>query len=66
MPEGSKRRLRVAHVIVQPILVYDDGEELTPGPAMNATQVRLSDLSGLADEIRETILQAEASADALG
>lgn len=28
------RRLRISHVIVQPVLVWDDGEELSPGPTV--------------------------------
>lgn len=54
----SDRKLRVAHVLVQPVLVWDDGEELTPfAPPPNATQVSLSELDGLADKIRAEIAQ---------
>lgn len=28
-------KLRVLHLIVQPVVVHDDGEELTPGPPIN-------------------------------
>lgn len=59
MTEQHTPRLRVAHVIVQPVLVYDDGEELSPGPTMQPTQVRLSELAGLADEIRASVARAE-------
>lgn len=55
----TKPRLRVAHVIVQPILVYDDGEELTPGPRMEPVQVRLSDLATLGDTIRASVAAAQ-------
>ena len=36
------RRLRVAHVIVQPVLVWDDGENLSPGPEAQPRQLPLS------------------------
>lgn len=58
----SDRKLRVAHVLVQPVLVWDDGEELIPfASPPNATQVSLSELDGLADRIRGEIAQATAA-----
>lgn len=57
----SDRKLRVAHVLVQPVLVWDDGEELTPfEPAPGPTQVALSALDGLAEKIRDEIAQVSA------
>lgn len=41
------KRLRVSHVLVQPVLVWDDGQELTPGPEVEATPLPLSGLPGL-------------------
>jgi hypothetical protein len=38
----SERRLRIAHVTIQPVLVWDDGEELTPGPDLQAFSVPIS------------------------
>lgn len=43
----QNRRLRVAHVLVQPVLVWDDGEELSPGPEAAAISVPLSQMPGL-------------------
>lgn len=57
------RRLRVAHVLVQPVLVWDDGDELTPGPDAQPVQVPLSGLAGLADQLRDEIAAAEAGQD---
>lgn len=54
------KRLRVSHVIVQPVLVWDDGEELTPGPQASPMQVPLSALSGVADSIRTDVASFEA------
>lgn len=53
------RRLRIAHVLVQPVLVWDDGEELEAGPEASAVQVKLSELAGMADQLRAEVAQAE-------
>lgn len=37
-------KLRVLHVLVQPVLVWDDGDELTPGPATQPTAVSVAQL----------------------
>lgn len=47
--------IRIAHVIVQPVLVYDDGEELAPGPTAAAKPVAVSALAGLADTLRAEV-----------
>ena len=54
------RRLRIAHVLIQPVLVWDDGEELAPGPEAVAVQVKLSELAGMADKLRAEVAKAEA------
>ena len=53
------RKLRIAHVIVQPVLVWDDGEELNQGPQAQPVQLPLSALAGLADQIRAEIAAQE-------
>ena len=35
----AERKLRVQCLIVQPVLLYDDGTELTPGPEIAPTQI---------------------------
>lgn len=35
-------RLRIQAIIVQAVLVYDDGDELTPGPQVNSITLPLS------------------------
>jgi len=61
------RRLRIAGVVVQPILVWDDGAELTPGPQTDPATVPVSHLPALpaqwADQLAK--LEAEAAGDAL-
>lgn len=51
------KRIRISHVVVQPVLVWDDGEELSPGPQAEAVAVPLSALAGLGEK-----LAAEAAA----
>lgn len=48
-------KARVLHVIVQPILVMDDGEELSPGPQFKPVIVRLAELDTIRAEIAEAV-----------
>lgn len=58
------RRLRIAHVIVQPVLVWDDGEELQPGPECQPFTRPLSQLAELAMSLpSEVAALAEKLAD---
>jgi hypothetical protein len=50
-------RIRVAYVIVQPVLVVDDGTELSPGPEVRPVQVPLSALASLPERILADIAQ---------
>lgn len=59
MNDEITRRLRVSHVVVQPVLVWDNGQELSPGPQAQPVSVPLSGLAGLADEIITKIAEAE-------
>jgi hypothetical protein len=45
------RRLRIAHLIVQPVLVWDDGEEMEPGPPLQSVTVTLSKLAQFAEAL---------------
>ena len=56
------RRLRVAQVVVTPVLMWDDGDELTPGPALQPVTVPLSQLAGLAERLPAEVAQIEAQA----
>jgi len=49
------RRLRIAAVIVTPVLMWDDGENLAPGPQAQPLQVSLADLDALADRLRAEV-----------
>lgn len=54
------RRLRVSHVVIQPVLIWDDGEDLAPGPAAQPQQVPLAALSQVPDDIRAQVVGLEA------
>ena len=45
----SDRRLRLQHFVVQPVVVWDDGEELLPGPPIEPQPLTLAGLRDLAD-----------------
>lgn len=53
------RRLRVAHVLVQPVLVWDDGNELSPGPQLQATQLQLSQVAATLAAVPQQIAELE-------
>lgn len=38
-------KLRIAHLVIQPVLVWDDGEELSPGPELGQISIPLSKLA---------------------
>ena len=42
------RRLRILHVVVQPVLVWDDGDTLEDGPAVDAIRATVASLPELA------------------
>jgi hypothetical protein len=47
----SERRLRVAFVAIQLGLVWDDGEQLTPGPEVEIMRLPLSQAKQVLDEL---------------
>lgn len=59
------RRLRIAHLVVQPVLVWDDGEEMTAGPALNPVTLPLSQVAHLVETLpAEVATLAEKLTDA--
>lgn len=51
----TERRLRIAYVAVQPVLVWDDGDQLTPGPEMQGLQLPLTRARQLLDELPQHV-----------
>lgn len=57
--EGSEEsaKLRILHVTVQPVLVWDDGETLSPGPdaqSMNLPTGQVKEfIDGLHSQVKE-------------
>lgn len=45
------RRLRMSHVIVQVHLVWDDGDEITPGPPMQPMMLPPSQVAAYLAEV---------------
>lgn len=56
----SAKTVRVLHVVVQPVLLLDDGAELKPGPQINPVTVCLSELPALAAEIAAAVQDIQA------
>ena len=48
-------RTRLAHLVIQPVLVLDDGEELMPGPQLEAAPVTISQLEDYVAKLRAFI-----------
>lgn len=57
-------KLRILNVIVQPVLVVDDGEELHDGPTIQPISIPLSQLATLIDRIPTELVQLQAQYDA--
>ena len=56
----SERRLRLQHFVVQPVLVWDDGEELAPGPPVQPQSLTYAGLRDLAEHWPATLAELEA------
>lgn len=54
-------RLRVSHLIVQPVLVWDDGEDFTPGPTPQPINVTLSQVPEMVAALPGEVAKIEAS-----
>ncbi|WP_213816169.1 hypothetical protein [Glaciihabitans sp. dw_435] len=52
----NDRKLRISHLVVQAVLVYDDGDELTPGPALNPVSMPLSQLGDFAERLPQEVV----------
>lgn len=54
--------VRLLHFTVQPVLVTDDGTDLTPGPVIQPSQVSFAALADLVDRWPEHLAEIEAQA----
>ena len=50
-------KLRILHVVVQPVLVWDDGEELSTGPTAEPMALPLSELAGFAESLPQQVAE---------
>jgi hypothetical protein len=60
----SEPRLRLQHFIVQPVLSWDDGEDLTPGPVVQPQSLSYAGLRELVEGWPEKLAQLQAQAAA--
>jgi hypothetical protein len=60
--EGVEPRLRLQHFIVQPVLVWDDGNDLTPGPQVQPQPLTVAGLRELAEEWPAKLAELQAQA----
>lgn len=56
----KKKKLRVLNIIVQPVLIWDDGEEFTPGPEVNQVSLKMSELAGFENLLNNEIARIQA------
>jgi hypothetical protein len=54
------KKLRISHLIIQPVLVWDDGEELTPfEQQVQPVQIPLSKFSQFEEKLKEDVKKLE-------
>lgn len=56
--------VRLLHFVVQPVLVVDDGDEITPAPALQPNVLTLKGLRDMADRWPEHLAQMAAQIEA--
>lgn len=55
-------RLRLQHFVVQPVLVWDDGNDLVPGPAVEPQPLTLQGLRDLGESWPDKLAELERQA----
>jgi hypothetical protein len=53
--EPGRRRLRIAYVAVQPALVWDDGDQLVPGPEVQTVRLPLMHARQMLNELPDKV-----------
>jgi len=61
--KNNQRRLRITQVLVQPVLIWDDGENIFPGPPMQPQAYPLSALHLLEDELKKDLPRLQKAAE---
>lgn len=51
----TERRLRIAYVTVQPALIWDDGDQLIPGPEVESVRLPLAYARQMLDELPDKV-----------
>lgn len=60
------KRLRLQHFVVQPVLVWDDGETLSPGPPVQAQALTLEGTRDLVETWPAKLAELQAAAGEAG
>lgn len=60
------KRLRLQHFVVQPVLVWDDGETLSPGPPVQAQALTLEGAQDLVETWPSKLAELQAAAEDTG
>lgn len=55
------KTLRILHVIIQPVLVEDDGEDLSPGPVVQPVTLPLTKAAAFLAAIPAEVAKLEAA-----
>lgn len=53
------RKLRIGFIKVQPVLFWDSGEDLSPGPELNLITIPLSKMGQFIDSLPDEVLSIE-------
>lgn len=61
---SAERRLRVQGLVLQVSLVWDDGEELTPGPSLDPVAVSPSQAAAFLESLPQQVAAIAAKAEA--
>lgn len=48
-------KIRIANLIIQPVLIIDDGEELSPGPNLEPAQISPSQFEDYLLKLKEFV-----------
>ena len=59
----ADKRLRISHVLVQPVVIWDDGDNLEPGPEVDALAVPYGQLAEFVINLPEQVATLAARFD---
>lgn len=63
MVNDQERRLRLLHILVQPVVVWDDGSEIGAGPSVQPQSLSVAGVRDLLDYLPEHLAELERQTD---